>query len=185
MRMLGERDGAVDQPVDGFHSPLRYAGLVYGKGALFFENARALLGDAAFFDGLRRYVARYGFRIATPPALREELGRGSPHSAELQKLAHHWLDQSYGDQDLGKGDLGSLLAGAMGGAGGQGSGADEDPFAGFADLIGPALGASAAGGLDLKKLLKGLKGMDGQNVQQLLQLLQGGGMGGLNMPSGP
>jgi hypothetical protein len=176
MRMLGERDGAVDQPVDGFGSPMRYAGLVYGKGPLFYERARTLLGDAAFFDGLRRYVARYGFRMATPANLREELSRGSPRSADLQKLAHRWFDEAYGDQDLGKADLGSLLAGAMGGAGGGAEG-----LGAFGGPASAGKGGGAAGGIDLKGLLNGL---DGQNVGQLLELLKGSGLGGLDGADG-
>lgn len=174
MRMLGERDGAVDQPVDAVGSSIRYAGLVYGKGACFFQPARSLLGDAAFFDGLRRYVARYGFRMATPAALREELGRGSPRAAELNKLAKRWFEQSHGDDDLGKADLGSLLAGALGGASGGNGGGGDEGLGSLTDLFGPAMGGIVGkNGVDLKGLLDNL---NGQDVQQLLQMLKGSGL---------
>jgi hypothetical protein len=175
MRMMGERDGAVEQPVDAFGSPMRYAGLVYGKGACFFPKARELLGDAAFYDGLRRYVSRYGFRMATPANLRDELGRGSPQFTELQKLARRWFEQSHGDDDLGKADIGSLLAGALGGAGGGGEG-DVGALGSLGDLFGPLGNQVGAGGVDIKGLLKNLNGAD---VQQLLKMLQGSGLGEL------
>jgi hypothetical protein len=168
MRMLGKPDGAVDQPVDTFGDPIRYAGLVYGKGAFFFEHARALLGDAAFFAGVKRYAARYAFRMATPAGLREELGRGSSQSAELEKLARRWFNQTHGDDDLGKSDLGSLLAGVLGG------GAGNDLSGPLSELLGGSTGASggkgAPAGGDLKNLLDNL---DGQSVGQLLKMLQG------------
>jgi hypothetical protein len=165
MRMMGEKDGAVDQPVDAFGSTIRYAGLVYGKGACFYPAARTLLGEAPFYDGLRRYVSRYGFRMATPANLRDELGRGSPQSAELTKLARRWFEQSHGDDDLGKSDMGSLLGAGGGDVGGLGS---------LGDLFGP-LGnqVGAGGGLDIKGLLKQVQGDD---IQQLLKMLQGSGL---------
>lgn len=173
MRLLGKPDGAVDQPVDAFGDPIRYAGLVYGKGAFFFERARALLGDAAFFAGMKRYVGRYGFRMATPQGLREELGRGSPQSAELEKLARRWFNQAHGDDDLGKSDLGSLLAGVLGG------GAGQDIAGPLSELLGGAAGGSggkgAPGAGDLKGLLDNL---DGQSVGQLLKMLQGAAQDG-------
>jgi hypothetical protein len=168
MRMLGKPDGAVDQPVDAFGDPIRYAGLVYGKGAFFFEKARALLGDAAFFAGMKGYAARYAFRMATPAGLRDELARGSPQAAELEKLARRWFNQAHGDEDLGKSDLGSLLAGVLGG------GAGNDLAGPLSELLGGAAGATggkgAPAGGDLKNLLDNL---DGQRVGQLLKMLQG------------
>ncbi|HVW29668.1 MAG TPA: M1 family aminopeptidase [Polyangiaceae bacterium] len=157
MRLLGKPDGAVDQPVDAFGDPIRYAGLVYGKGPLFFEKARALLGDAAFFEAMKRYVRRYRFRMATPAGLRSELALGSPHAAELEKLARRWFNQTHGDDDLGKSDLGALLAGVLGGGAG-GAGAARGS------------GGGVPSGADPKDLLDNL---DGQSVGQLLRMLEG------------
>lgn len=43
-----------------------YYPLVYGKGALFFDALRELMGDEAFFEGLRRYYKEYKYDVATP-----------------------------------------------------------------------------------------------------------------------
>jgi hypothetical protein len=165
MRLLGKADGPVVQPVDRFGDPLRYAGLVYGKGAGFFEAARALEGDAAFFAALQRYIARYRFRLATSSGLHEELARGSAHPNELRQLRRRWLEQSHGDEDWGKSDIASLLPGLGGGAGGTGDGVDS--------LLG-SLGAGGGFGVDPTQLQELLKGVDKQTVQDLLQQFQRG-----------
>ena len=165
MRLLGRSDGPVLQPVDRFGDPLRYAGLVYGKGAGFFEAARALEGDAAFFAALQRYIARYRFRLATSSGLHEELARGSAHRNELRQLRRRWLEQSHGDEDWGKSDVASVLQGLGGGAHGAGGGVDS--------LLG-SLGAGAGSGVDPAQLQELLRGVDTQTVQNLLQLLQNG-----------
>lgn len=41
-----------------------YRDPVYLKGALFLEELRTLIGDAAFFDALRSYASRYAYRQA-------------------------------------------------------------------------------------------------------------------------
>jgi hypothetical protein len=166
MRLLGKSDGPVLQPVDRFGDPLRYAGLVYGKGEGFFEAARALEGDAAFFAALQHYIARYRFRLATSSGLHEELARGSTHRNALRQLARRWLEQSHGDEDWGKSDIASLLQGL--GAGGGGGGVDS--------LLG-SLGAGS--GVDPAQLQELLKGVDKQTVHDLLQLLQGSDQLGL------
>jgi len=172
MRLLGKADGAVSQPVDRFGDPLRYAGLVYGKGEGFFEAARALEGDTAFFAALQRYIARYRFRLATSAGLHEELGRGSAHRGQLRQLGRHWLDQSHGDEDWGKSDLSSLLSG-FGGGGAGGGGLDS--------LLGSLGGGGGAGsGIDASQLQELLKGVDQKSLKEMLQLLQGGG-GGLGL----
>jgi hypothetical protein len=153
MRLLGKSDGPVSQPVDRFGDPLRYAGLVYGKGEGFFEAARALEGDAAFFAALQRYIARYRFRTATSAGMHEELARGSAHPNELRQLARRWLEQSHGDEDWGKSDIASLLQGLGGGV--------DSPLG--------SLGA----GVDPAQLQELLKSVDKQTVHDLLQLLQG------------
>jgi hypothetical protein len=99
MRLLGRADGRVDGPVSSF-SPLSYAGLVYGKGPYFYDAVRKRIGDAAFFQALRTYVARHQFRLAPSTALVELLASGS-RQQEVRALATRWLREAHGDQDLG------------------------------------------------------------------------------------
>ncbi|MBI5533920.1 MAG: hypothetical protein HY898_14460 [Deltaproteobacteria bacterium] len=122
MRLMGMADGAVDRPVSAFGSSIAYAGLVYGKGPYFYQHARKLLGDAAFFEALRRYVKAWQFRIAPPDGPVRELARG-PKEKELLALSRRWLREAHGDQDLGRADLAKLLGDMFGGAG-QGLDAD-------------------------------------------------------------
>jgi hypothetical protein len=115
MRMLGKSDGAVDQPADAFGGTLRYAGLVYGKGPYVWRAIRKELGDEKFFEGVRNYVRKYRMRVAPPRALVDELAAVQPTlSARVQSIAVHWLDESHGDEDLGKLSLLDVVGPAMG-----------------------------------------------------------------------
>lgn len=98
MRMMGQPDGRVDRATDSFETPIAYAGLVYGKGAHFFERVRRLVGDEAFFTSLRRYVQRHRFGLATPNALLDAFGRDR---ARAETLYRRWFEGTHGDQDLG------------------------------------------------------------------------------------
>ncbi|HJZ12305.1 MAG TPA: M1 family metallopeptidase, partial [Acidobacteriota bacterium] len=48
-RLLGGSDQPVQQPASSFKGALEYSAIVYGKGALYFDHLRSLIGDAAFF----------------------------------------------------------------------------------------------------------------------------------------
>jgi hypothetical protein len=113
MRLLGQPDAAVDRPVAAFATPIAYAGLVYGKGPYLYRELRSAVGDAAFFDALRAYVARYRFRLAPPRGFVELLATGR-RAARVRALARRWLDESHGDEDLGRADLGGMLAQMLG-----------------------------------------------------------------------
>lgn len=116
MRMMGRPDGAVDRPAASFGDPLRYAGIVYGKGPYLYNALREAAGDAVFFRAVRRYVDTWRFRTAPPTgfvdALVAEHGAGA---ARYRSLARRWLQESHGDDDLGQANMASLLQGVMGG----------------------------------------------------------------------
>jgi aminopeptidase N len=59
------RDGIVNQPVEAF-GPEQYGAIVYGKGAVFFHELRAKLGDDLFLDVLRAYLQDRQYKLATP-----------------------------------------------------------------------------------------------------------------------
>jgi aminopeptidase N len=62
------RDGVVNQPVEAF-SPEQYGVIVYGKGAVFFYELRAKLGDSLFLDMLRAYLQDREYKVARPDDL--------------------------------------------------------------------------------------------------------------------
>ncbi|MGZ6143498.1 MAG: M1 family aminopeptidase, partial [Myxococcales bacterium] len=91
MRMARVADGKVARAADEFRSPLAYAGLVYGKAPLFFEKARALLGDEGFDAASRAYRQAWAFREAGGSAWLDAARRVDPrHAAELSALEKRW-----------------------------------------------------------------------------------------------
>jgi Peptidase family M1 domain len=162
MRLLGVPDGAVDRPVDAFKSELAYAGLVYGKGPFYFRALQRKLGDDAFVAALRSYASTHRFRNAPPSALIDSLAKGE-QAESVKQLTHRWLDETHGDEDLGKPDLKKLMAAWMG----------EDAV----ENMGPAL--DIAEKLVPKLLGQGAGdgGDDDDAAGDLLKGLLGGGQG--------
>lgn len=114
-RMLGGQDGAADRPTSAFGSSLEYAALVYGKGPLLHAEERRVLGDTAFFRGLRAYIDAYRYRWSCSACLSRVLASESPGSAaRLDALRRHWWQERHGDEDLGKADLSGMLSGVGG-----------------------------------------------------------------------
>ncbi len=80
-------DDVVNQPVEAFQG--NYETLVYGKAALFHHLLRQAMGEDAYLTLLRRYVATYRFRQATPDdfmALAEEIG-----GPQVRELYDKWI----------------------------------------------------------------------------------------------
>ncbi len=118
MRMLDQPDGPVDRPTSAFDSPMRYAGLVYGKGPYLYNALREAAGDAVYFRALRRYTDAWRFRTAPPRGFVDALAAESPSGANRYRaLARRWLEETHGDEDMGQADMGSLLGSMMGGNG--------------------------------------------------------------------
>ncbi len=66
-----------------------YYPLVYAKGALFLEALHELMGNEAFFEGLRRYYQQYKYDVATPEgfqAIMEEV-----HGEPLDDFFERWI----------------------------------------------------------------------------------------------
>ena len=115
MRMTGIPDGTVARPADSFASPTEYAGLIYGKAPLFFAAVRALLGDPGFDSAARAYRKEFAFKDAGSDGFLAAAQRTNPaKSVQLAALAHRWLHEKHGDEDVRQIDSASLL-GALGG----------------------------------------------------------------------
>jgi hypothetical protein len=122
-RMMGGHDAAANRKASDYGSNAEYAALVYGKAPLVYDEARKLVGDAAWLEGLSRYVAAWRHKWAGPTSLFKLLAKASPDQAQkLEALRVHWLEEAHGDEDLGQLDLGTFA-----GSTGQGSLQGIDP----------------------------------------------------------
>jgi len=107
-RMMGGPDGRVDRPVKEFSSQLEYAALVYGKGALFFNALRKLMGKTVFLRFLKKYASQFAFRQATPDDLFRMAIAATRKKAKVKALIRRWMEESHGDADIGMLDLSGL-----------------------------------------------------------------------------
>jgi hypothetical protein len=116
LRLSGGKDAPADRPTSDFQDSLQYGALVYGKAPLLHHFSRKLIGDEAFFKGLRSYVDTYRFKWTCTDCFTRELAKASPpHAKELERLRVRWWNETHGDEDLGKPNLGALLGGGMDG----------------------------------------------------------------------
>lgn len=112
MRLGGGKDAAADRPTSAFDDSLQYGALVYGKAPLLHDASRKLMGDEAFFKGLRAYVDTYRFKWSCDDCLTRELSKASPGKASaLERLRVRWWKEAHGDEDLGEASVDSLLGG--------------------------------------------------------------------------
>ncbi len=121
-RMLGNADAPVNLKTSAYKSNVQYGAIVYGKGALFYDALRKLIGDEAFFAGLRDYYGQYNTRLASSHDLRSLFERRAPaKTAQIRALYKRWIEETHGDDDITGGKpmgledlLGGMLGGAMG-----------------------------------------------------------------------
>ncbi len=108
-RLTGAQDRPVDLPTSEYNGMLEYAATVYGKGALFFDAARAQAGPAAFDGFMRAYYKQFAFRIAQPHDLVDGLALASRKPIEMKALADRWLHGTHGDTDIGPLEISKVL----------------------------------------------------------------------------
>ena len=119
--MLGGGDKPANLPTSAYANNLQYGAVIYGKGALYYDKLRELVGDAAFFSALREYYARFDDKLAGPGDLKAIVVQKAPAKrAQIEALYVRWIDEAHGQEDikggmLGGMDLGGLLNGALGG----------------------------------------------------------------------
>jgi aminopeptidase N len=113
-RMLGGSDQPVLLPASAYNGPLEYSAIVYGKGALGFDNIRKAMGDEAFFAALKKYYKKFSFQTAGPYDFKEVAQSIQPNNKEKLELTFkRWMEEEHGDEDIGQGSLESLLATIM------------------------------------------------------------------------
>ncbi|HUJ27020.1 MAG TPA: hypothetical protein VLW85_13430, partial [Myxococcales bacterium] len=118
MRLARLPDAKVARAAGDFHSPLAYAGLIYGKAPLFFQKARELLGDDGFNQAARAYRQAWAFREAGGSSWLAAAQRTDPaHGAEIAALQKRWWEERHGDEDIPQPDAVGLMGALGGGAG--------------------------------------------------------------------
>jgi aminopeptidase N len=122
-RMMGGADAPVNLSTAAYQNNVQYGAVVYGKGALYYDALRKLVGDENFFAALRAYFQKYNGKIAPARGLLAIMKQQAPGKAdEIETLFHHWIEETHGDEDIAGGKisgvqdlLGGLLGGMMGG----------------------------------------------------------------------
>jgi len=104
-RFGGGRDLPVNQPAAAFPGTLAYSGIVYCKGALYYASLRKAMGEEQFALFLRNYYCDRLFRQATPGDVVEAARQASADKDAVDGLSAHWLDETHGDEDLGRLEL--------------------------------------------------------------------------------
>jgi hypothetical protein len=118
-RMLGSPDAKVSLATNGYTSSMQYGAVVYGKGALFYDALRTLVGDEIFLASLRAYFAKYNGKLAPRNALIEIVKSKAPQKkVEIENLFARWIESTHGDEDITGGKVAGvdeLLGGILGG----------------------------------------------------------------------
>ncbi len=114
-RMLGGADQAVDRPLDEFRGRSEMLGLLNGKGALYYERLRKLLGDKAFFAALRRYYKESRFEEASSDGVLLATASVAPAKAQAAlSLYERFMRGKFGDEDCGRPPSLAEMMGAQG-----------------------------------------------------------------------
>jgi len=109
-RMMGGQDKPVLLPASSFQGALEYAAIVYGKGALFYDQLRTLMGDPAFFSAWKSYYDSYWFRIAGPDSFKVIAEKKAPQKSKaINALYQRWMNEMHGDEDIGPGTLDAVM----------------------------------------------------------------------------
>jgi len=115
-RMLGGPDRPVQLPAKEFKGALEYSAIVYGKGALYFDHLRDLMGDPSFFTTIKSYYDSFWFRIAAPDDFTKVAKRNAPgKQQQIDALYRRWMLETHGDEDIGPGTFDALLKTVMAG----------------------------------------------------------------------
>jgi hypothetical protein len=110
MRMMNHPDAKANRPTFAFTSNVDYAGLIYGKAALLFDEQRKLVGAPSFELALRTYVDENRYKWVTAKTFTALLARQNGfHAAAVEKLRRRWWEEKHGDEDIAAFDLESVL----------------------------------------------------------------------------
>jgi hypothetical protein len=109
-RLVGGVDKPVLLPASSFEGPLEYSAIVYGKGALYFDQLRGLIGHEAFLSAIKSYYDAFWFGIAGPEDFKkiaQQQSRGK--SKDIENLFQRWMNGLHGDEDIGPGTFDGVM----------------------------------------------------------------------------
>lgn len=90
MGMFGNKANQVTLPLKKYTS-LSYSALIYEKGALFYHELRKLVGDNAFFSGLKEYAKANQFQFAPLEGPIPFIKEKTEKKKEVDDLVNRWL----------------------------------------------------------------------------------------------
>ncbi|MGI5862834.1 MAG: hypothetical protein ACOX6T_12355 [Myxococcales bacterium] len=101
-RMLGGSDASVDRPIGDYGGRSEIVGLLNGKGALYYDRLRKLVGDKLFFGALRRHYKDNYFREISSDGVLLATAAVAPAKAQAAlELYERYMRQIHGDEDVG------------------------------------------------------------------------------------
>lgn len=84
-----DEDSQLNRAVGSFVDGQQYETVIYGKGALFYSQLRAILGDRRFQRFLREYLAEHRYQIVNTESWHEALEK--LQLPELELLFEDWV----------------------------------------------------------------------------------------------
>lgn len=86
----GKSATAMNKCVGDYPTSMEYTYMTYVKGQLLFDSVRTLIGDKAFFDGLKSYYDANKFKVAT---MADMIGAFEQHTGyQLTSYFNSWVD---------------------------------------------------------------------------------------------
>ena len=93
MLASANEDESLNRPVDSFENGQQYETVIYGKGALFYDRMREVLGDRRFQRFVRDYLANHRYQIVDTTAWRKSLD--ALQLPELEMLFDDWVGEEF------------------------------------------------------------------------------------------
>ena len=87
--VLGKVDTTMDRELNEYPTETEYTYIAYVKGMLIFDSVRQIIGDKAFFEGLKTYFEENKFSVARPENSISAFERAS--KCDLDSLFDAWI----------------------------------------------------------------------------------------------
>jgi hypothetical protein len=144
--LTGGKDMPADSPVTAFQNEQQYTAVVYGKGALFFNELEKQMGARTFEKSLSQYYRDCAFKNAKPGDLLSAFEDNAKDASAVASLHQRWILEAHGEEDIAaaapdQGPLNDLLDSLRGKLG-----VDLGPLKDFLDNL------RKQGGMDLQPL---------------------------------